>query len=486
VNTSPVTSHRTLRWVLLAKAGAGLALTLAFAGGWWLRSQGLTLGEYENELKRGADPRFEWRSVDGRHWQALGRAGASNGAPPPDELPAVTDAREGNTAGCSPGMVRVKGDFRHDLHGEATGEIERIQDAACTDWISREFPARCRTFDRAKIAEEVSRLPTRPLDFCMDRFEYPNMLGQNPVIVVTFHEAEALCKKSSKRLCTENEWTFACEGEEVRPYPYGWTRDASSCVVDRSWRPFTEGALQPRDGAGARTELDRLWQAEPSGSRNACRSAFGVYDMTGNVDEWTRSARTTGFSSILKGGYWGPVRARCRPATRAHNEDFVAYQQGFRCCGQADTSVPAPRPTLASGAAPLPAAAPPAAAGARARDGGAGPVADLTPEWEDRSADGDELEAIGRARVGLTCAVEAGAPGASSGAGSRRNASFAGAAAAAVAAALAIARRRRHQRDAPCYEGRDGGPRRRALAGDGAEAPVRGPARGPLAPRRRG
>ena len=42
---------------------------------------------------------------------------------------------------------------------------------------------------------------------------------------ITFHEAEALCKKDSKRLCTENEWTFACEGEEVRPYPYGYTRD---------------------------------------------------------------------------------------------------------------------------------------------------------------------------------------------------------------------------------------------------------------------
>ena len=71
-------------------------------------------------------------------------------------------------------------------------------------------------------------------------------------------EAEAICKKASKRLCTENEWTFACEGEEVRPYPYGWTRDATACVIDRAWRPFAEGALQPRDGNKAREELDRL------------------------------------------------------------------------------------------------------------------------------------------------------------------------------------------------------------------------------------
>ena len=437
VKPSTNTSHRALRWILLAKALAGIALTIAFGGAWWLRAHGLTIGEYGNELKHGRDPRFDWRSVDRRHWQALGRVGIET--PPVSgsgEPPEVTDAREGTSAGCAAGMVRVKGNYRLDLHGEATGEIERIQDSACVDWISREFPARCRTFDKDKIATEVASLPTRPLDLCMDRFEYPNVLGQNPVIVVTFHEAEALCKKSSKRLCNENEWTFACEGEEVRPYPYGWTRDSTACVVDRNWRPFAEGALQPRDGAGARVELDRLWQAEPSGSRAGCKSPFGVYDMTGNVDEWTHSVRSTGFSSILKGGYWGPVRARCRPATRAHNEDFVAYQQGFRCCGDANTSVPAPRATPAIAGAPS-GANPPAALTPRRRDGGAGPVADLSPEWDNRGLqEGDEAEAIGRARVGPACTAGAVGPG-GAGAAGRWCPSL------VVVAALLVATRRR-------------------------------------------
>ena len=60
--------------------------------------------------------------------------------------------------------------------------------------------------------------------------------------------------------------------------------------------------------------------------------------MTGNVDEWTTSASATGRRSILKGGYWGPVRARCRPSTRSHGEQFRYYQMGFRCC--ADPSTP--------------------------------------------------------------------------------------------------------------------------------------------------
>jgi hypothetical protein len=402
--------HSTLRWILLAKAGAGVVLTCGFLVGWWLRANGLTFDEAQEELSRSSSdpPRSNWKSIDGKHWQAQ-----TNRTPEP--LAAI-DAREGNSAGCAPGMVRVKGNSRREVHGdrEATGEIERLQDAACTDWISRDFPARCRTFDRERIAQETAKLPTKPLDFCIDRFEYPNVLGQNPMIVVTFHEAEALCKNDGKRLCDENEWTFACEGEEGRPYPYGYTRDTTACVMDRSWRPFKEGALSPRDGEQAKDEVDRLWQGEPSGSRAGCKSPFGVYDMTGNVDEWTRSVNPTGFRSVLKGGYWGPVRARCRPSTRAHNEDFVAYQQSFRCCGAANVQVAAPPP--APPVAALVDAGPRGPVSTGPPDGGA-PLASLGDterhRFRLRPSEEDELGAIRRARVGL-CAFAPGTPRSSS------------------------------------------------------------------------
>jgi hypothetical protein len=379
-----------------------VAVAGALAGGYWLRRQGLTPGEWVTELRRGDTPRFEWLSVDKKHWQAV--------AGTPGEPPEVTDLREANGAGCPTGMVRIKGAFRRELNGAATGEIERLQDGACTDWISREFPARCRTFDREKIASEVAKLPVQAMDYCIDRFEYPNVLGQNPLIVATFHEAEAMCKKGQRRLCSENEWTFACEGEEVRPYPYGWTRDATACVIDRAWRPFTEGALSPRDGSGAREELDRLWQGEPSGSRGACRSPFGVYDLTGNVDEWTRNVNPTGYASVLKGGYWGPVRARCRPATRAHNEDFVAYQQSFRCCSDSNTAIPAPQPSPP--VATLIDAGPPPDPMAALADAGGRPAADLEVERVPRLDDGDEVDAITKTKLAL-CATSPGATGAS-------------------------------------------------------------------------
>lgn len=389
----------------------------------WLRSHGLTVGEFATELRRGDEPRFTWRSVDKKHWQAL-----ASGVGEPT---AVTDAREGTGQGCRPGMVRVKGAFRREANGLSTGAMERLQDTACTDWISRDFPARCRTFDPEKLAPELAKIPTEPLDFCIDRFEYPNVLGENPMIVATFREAEAVCKKDQKRLCTENEWTFACEGEEARPYPYGWTRDDTACVIDRSWRPFAEGALQPRDSTKAREELDRLWQGEPSGSRPTCRSPFGVYDMTGNVDEWTRSVNPTGYSSVLKGGYWGPVRARCRPATRAHNEDFVAYQQSFRCCAE---SSGAPLETDA-GASLAPEAGPSDAGALEAGAPAPGRTADLEIE---RSLDPeDEVEAIARERGIIHCGV---------GVAGRRDASMGVALTALAAVLMRVRRVRRRER----------------------------------------
>ena len=142
-----------------------------------------------------------------------------------------------------------------------------------------------------------------------------------------------MCKEQGKRLCTEDEWTFACEGEEALPYPYGYLRDAERCVIDQVPRRLSRWARFHSRSERTRTELDRLWQGEPSGRRPGCRSPFGVYDMTGNVDEWTRSVHERErWPSILKGGYWGPMVNRCRASTRIHNEWFAYYQLGFRCC----------------------------------------------------------------------------------------------------------------------------------------------------------
>jgi hypothetical protein len=267
-----------------------------------------------------------WTLVRGKHWQLA-----------PAVVPATVEPGD---EGCAHGMARVRGAMKLDLPSptakmpSAVRTVEDLQKTTCSRWISRDYPERCDTFDRARWLPIAATLPTRDMDFCIDRYEYPNRRGESPVAMVSWPEAQALCAEQGKRLCDENEWTFACEGEEATPYPYGYGREAERCGVDRPWRAYSARALVHRQAPEAGAEIARLWQALPSGSRPQCASSFGVHDLTGNVDEWTRGVRRGERPTILKGGYWGPVRTRCRPSTRSHDDKHVFYQQGFRCCGE--------------------------------------------------------------------------------------------------------------------------------------------------------
>ncbi len=151
---------------------------------------------------------------------------------------------------------------------------------------------------------------------------------------MNWYEASKECRTVGKRLCGDTEWTLACEGQERLPFPYGYVRNAEACNIDRHYIvPDEQKWATP---AGRAEEIKRLDQRDPSGARDSCVSPYGVYDMTGNVDEWVVNERgkehEEPFVSGLKGGYWGPVRDRSRAMTTAHNQWHTGYQIGFRCC----------------------------------------------------------------------------------------------------------------------------------------------------------
>jgi formylglycine-generating enzyme required for sulfatase activity len=237
----------------------------------------------------------------------------------------VADA-EDPAEGCSDGMVLVEGDYcpqlGHVCLKRLDGPVER-----CAEYA----------------APPICDGPTQKKRFCIDRFEYPNLEGVRPVVMVNWVEAKGACEAEGKRLCTGSEWTLACEGTERVPYPYGYSRDSTACNIDRP-HPDVDGAalLEPRAVA---SEVARLDQRVSSGQMPRCKSSYGVQDMTGNVDEWVTNEKHFGpppadgserpFISALKGGYWGPVRNRCRATTTAHDEWFRYYEVGFRCCGEA-------------------------------------------------------------------------------------------------------------------------------------------------------
>jgi hypothetical protein len=269
------------------------------------------------------------------------------------DIPASVAAATGVAAGaprvvevsgaCPGGMVEIEGDYCPNVEQK------------CLKWIDPEdYPARrCAEYEQNSTCTGK----TAHKHFCMDRYEYPNRVGEKPVVMRTWYQAKATCEAAGKRLCGESEWTLACEGQEHLPYPYGYARSSEACNIDKPHPDVNEAAIA--DPKTRQAEVDRLWQGEPSGTRDQCVSPFGVHDMTGNVDEWVVNESGHPYKSGLKGGYWGPVRDRCRPMTIAHNEDFLFYQIGFRCCSQVpDSPGSAAAHPAAADKVPTPPAAP--------------------------------------------------------------------------------------------------------------------------------
>jgi formylglycine-generating enzyme required for sulfatase activity len=230
-----------------------------------------------------------------------------NAAPPP--APPVS-----SSSACPPDMRLVEG-----VHHE---NLLRL----CTDWRQ----GHCFSIFPGLVAREPRETPIRT---CMDTYEWPNRAGAEPVVMLRFVEAEAACASAGKRLCTEFEWELACEGPEATPWPYGWKQTPGACNSDKPYRPMSEARLASNDPAVREAETRRGWQGEPSGSRPACVSAYGVYDLTGNVEEWVTTSRPEwAFRSSLKGGYWSKPWAGCRGTNDSHGPQFRFYEVGFRCC----------------------------------------------------------------------------------------------------------------------------------------------------------
>jgi serine/threonine-protein kinase len=135
---------------------------------------------------------------------------------------------------------------------------------------------------------------------------------RHPVTGVSFFDAQAFCKWLGYRLPSEEEWEKAARGAEWRIYPWGddW-RDGKYC--------------NNRDAhIGSTTPIDRY----PDGA-----SVYGVWDLAGNVWEWTSTENQGPNMHILKGGSWREYSGlsvqigRRRFLTLGDKQDDT----GFRC-----------------------------------------------------------------------------------------------------------------------------------------------------------
>jgi len=184
----------------------------------------------------------------------------------------------------------------------------------------------------------------RVKDFCVDRFEAPNHKGARPLAMQSANDAQAWCESHRKRLCTEDEWLQACEGDDKRAYPYGEEHVDDRCNDGKPWKQVDEATLAKWPAPEAQAHAKDLYQATRSGSRRRCVSSDGVYDMTGNVEEWVVRTKehANDWPYLLVGCYWsgcyGGDKPTCRSTNSAHGPEFRFYETGFRCCKDAGSS----------------------------------------------------------------------------------------------------------------------------------------------------
>jgi sulfatase modifying factor 1 len=197
-------------------------------------------------------------------------------------------------------------------------------------------------------------------DFCVDRFEaalveqHPDgtetpwspylhpgrravraisAAGAVPQGYIDGVTAARACARAGKRLCTDGEWLRACRGARNSTYPYGDRRQGGTCNDARATHPAVE-LFGDRADPFAHLDSACINQLPDSlartGANPGCVSADGLYDMMGNLHEWTADPAGT-----FRGGYYvDTVRngEGCLYRTTAHDMGYSDYSTGFRCC----------------------------------------------------------------------------------------------------------------------------------------------------------
>ncbi len=156
---------------------------------------------------------------------------------------------------------------------------------------------------------------------------------RDPVVQIAYQDAQAYARWAGKRVPSEEQWEYAARGgKPALPEP-----------VDTHGRPqanYYQGVFPEKD-----LGLDGFVGRAPVGCFPP--NPFGLYDMIGNVWEWTSSAGSRRGASepanVIKGGSYlcaANYCARYRPAARQFQERGLGTDHiGVRLI---DTNRPAP------------------------------------------------------------------------------------------------------------------------------------------------
>jgi len=157
-----------------------------------------------------------------------------------------------------------------------------------------------------------------------------SIAGKNryPVVQIAYEDAEAYAKWAGKRLPTEAEWEFAARGGFAGK-PYVWGDD---------FRPNAKWMANTHQGHFPVQDTGEDGYAGIAPVRSYPPNGYGLYDMAGNVWQWTRDWYRPDYYQILAsaGGVAQNPQGPAKPWDPAEpNERKKTHRGGsFLCTDQ--------------------------------------------------------------------------------------------------------------------------------------------------------
>lgn len=161
----------------------------------------------------------------------------------------------------------------------------------------------------AQYYEFVKATRYPPPSYWHDGF-YPAGTDNHPVTFVSWADAAAYAQWAGKRLPTNEEWEVAARGRNGNIFPWGASYDQQRVNLN-----YAQSGI-----AAVGSSADDV-------------SAFGVYDLGGNVMEWTMTqyGQENDFF-VVKGGSWVSEPFVARGANKTPSQvDYRLDHLGFRC-----------------------------------------------------------------------------------------------------------------------------------------------------------